>query len=105
MGHSSLLFEFPAWAGSRVGPRRLSVEREIAPIHSLLQRRIPRMETWTWQEWGRALAMHLDQVGDMLASGTSISVIAKTTGLSRQTVYRVKDDPAWAQGVLATWAA
>ena len=47
----------------------------------------------------------LDQVRDMLTSGTSISVIAETTGLSRQTVYRVKDDPAWAEGVLATWAA
>jgi putative DNA-invertase from lambdoid prophage Rac len=47
----------------------------------------------------------LDQVRDMLTSGTSISVIAETTGLSRQTVYRVKDDPVWAEGVLATWAA
>ena len=47
----------------------------------------------------------LDRVRDMLTSGTSISVIAETTGLSRQTVYRVKDDPAWAEGVLATWAA
>ena len=47
----------------------------------------------------------LDQVRDMLTSGTSISVIAKTTNLSRQTVYRLKDDPAWAEGVLATWAA
>jgi putative DNA-invertase from lambdoid prophage Rac len=47
----------------------------------------------------------LDQVRDMLTGGTSISVIAKTTGLSRQTVYRVKDDPGWAEVVLATWAA
>ena len=47
----------------------------------------------------------LDRVRDMLTSGTSISVIAETTGLSRQTVHRVKDDPAWAEGVLATWAA
>jgi hypothetical protein len=23
----------------------------------------------------------------------------------RQTIYRLKDDPAWAEGVLATWAA
>jgi putative DNA-invertase from lambdoid prophage Rac len=46
----------------------------------------------------------LDQVRDMLANGTSISVIANTTGLSRQAVYRLKDDPAWAEGVLATWA-
>jgi putative DNA-invertase from lambdoid prophage Rac len=37
--------------------------------------------------------------------GTSISAIAKTTGLSRQAIYRLKDDPAWAEGVLETWAA
>jgi putative DNA-invertase from lambdoid prophage Rac len=44
-------------------------------------------------------------VRDMLTTGTSISTIAKTTGLSRQAIYRLKDDPAWAEGVLATWAA
>jgi putative DNA-invertase from lambdoid prophage Rac len=47
----------------------------------------------------------LDQVRDMLRIGTSISTIAKTAGLSRQAIYRLKDNPAWAEGVLATWAA
>ena len=47
----------------------------------------------------------LDQVRDMLTTGTSISTIAKTTGLSRQAIYRLKDNPAWAEGVLVTWAA
>jgi putative DNA-invertase from lambdoid prophage Rac len=47
----------------------------------------------------------LDQVRDMLTTGTSISAIAKTIGLSRQAIYRLKDDPAWAEGVLETWAA
>jgi putative DNA-invertase from lambdoid prophage Rac len=32
-------------------------------------------------------------------------MIARTTGLSRQAIYRLKDDPAWAEAVLATWAA
>ena len=41
----------------------------------------------------------------MLTTGTSISTIAKTTGLSRQAIYRLKDDPARAEGVLETWAA
>ena len=45
----------------------------------------------------------LGRVRDMLTTGTSISAIAKTTGLSRQAIYRLKDDPAWAEGVLATW--
>ena len=47
----------------------------------------------------------LVQVRDMLASGTSVSTIAKTTGLSRQAIYRLRDDPAWGESVLATWAA
>jgi DNA invertase Pin-like site-specific DNA recombinase len=47
----------------------------------------------------------LDQVRDMLTTGTPISTIAKTAGLSRQAIYRLKDNPAWAEGVLATWAA
>ena len=41
----------------------------------------------------------LDQVRDMLRIGTSISTIAKTAGLSRQAIYRLKDNPAWAEGV------
>ena len=41
----------------------------------------------------------------MLTFGTPISTIAKTAGLSRQAIYRLKDNPAWAEGVLATWAA
>jgi putative DNA-invertase from lambdoid prophage Rac len=45
------------------------------------------------------------QVRDMLTIGMSVSTIAKTTGLSRQAIYRLKDDPAWGEGVLATWAA
>ena len=40
----------------------------------------------------------LDQVRDMLTTGTSISTIAKTTGLSRQAIYRLKDDPAMGRG-------
>jgi DNA invertase Pin-like site-specific DNA recombinase len=30
-------------------------------------------------------------------------VIAKATGLSRQTVYRIKDDRAGAEAILAEW--
>ena len=47
----------------------------------------------------------LVQVRDMLTTGTAVSAIAKATGLSRQAIYRLKDDPAWAEGVLVTWAA
>ena len=46
----------------------------------------------------------VDQVRDMLTTGTSISTLAKTPGLSRQAIYRLKDDQAWAEGVLETWA-
>jgi putative DNA-invertase from lambdoid prophage Rac len=32
-----------------------------------------------------------------------IAQIAKETGLTRQTVYRIKDDPAAAEAGLAAW--
>jgi putative DNA-invertase from lambdoid prophage Rac len=32
-----------------------------------------------------------------------IAHIAKETGLSRQTIYRIKDDPAGAEAALAAW--
>lgn len=47
----------------------------------------------------------LHAVQDMLAQDTGIGRIAKAVNLSRQTVYRIKDDPAAAEAVLATWGA
>ena len=47
----------------------------------------------------------LDLVRDMLEQNASAIAIAKATGLSRQTVYRIKDDPAAVEASLATWAA
>jgi putative DNA-invertase from lambdoid prophage Rac len=44
----------------------------------------------------------LAAVRDM--DGQGVGEIAKTTGLSRQTVYRIKADPAAAEAVLASWA-
>jgi len=35
--------------------------------------------------------------------GTGAAQIAKATGLSRQTVYRIQNDPAGAEKALATW--
>jgi DNA invertase Pin-like site-specific DNA recombinase len=43
------------------------------------------------------------QVVHMDGKGASVSEIAKTTGLSRQTVYRIKEDPAAAEKALALW--
>jgi len=45
----------------------------------------------------------VDAVRDLLATGKGVSEIAQATGLSRQAVYRLKDDPAWAEGVLESW--
>lgn len=42
---------------------------------------------------------------DMLIQNAAISQIAKATKLSRQTIYRIKDDPAAAEAALATWGA
>jgi putative DNA-invertase from lambdoid prophage Rac len=42
------------------------------------------------------------KVRDMLGQH-GIAVIAKEAGLSRQTVYRIQDDPAAAEEALAAW--
>jgi DNA invertase Pin-like site-specific DNA recombinase len=44
-------------------------------------------------------------VQDLLNQGTAISAIAKTTGLRRQTIYRIKDDPEHQRAVLCAWRA
>jgi DNA invertase Pin-like site-specific DNA recombinase len=57
---------------------------------------------------GRAPSFSAEKVAvvrDMLAAGHGVSAVAKATNLSRQAVYRVKDNPAWAEALLARWAA
>ena len=39
----------------------------------------------------------------MLAKSASVGEVARTTGLTRQTVYRIRDDPVAAEAALATW--
>jgi putative DNA-invertase from lambdoid prophage Rac len=41
-------------------------------------------------------------VQNMIGQNAGISEIAKVSGLSRQTIYRIKDDPA-AADALAVW--
>ena len=41
----------------------------------------------------------------MLGKSASVGEVARSTGLTRQTVYRIKDDPAGAEAALATWGA
>jgi DNA invertase Pin-like site-specific DNA recombinase len=42
-------------------------------------------------------------VVDQLNQGSGISTISALSGLSRQTIYRIKDDPAGSETVLAAW--
>jgi DNA invertase Pin-like site-specific DNA recombinase len=44
-----------------------------------------------------------DIVRTMLDQHHGVSTIAKMTNLSRQTIYRIKQDPAAAEAVLTTW--
>jgi putative DNA-invertase from lambdoid prophage Rac len=39
----------------------------------------------------------------MLGKSASVGEVARATGLTRQTVYRLKDDPVGAEAALATW--
>lgn len=45
----------------------------------------------------------LHAVSNMLGRSAGIGEIAKATGLSRQTVYRIRDDAAAAEAALANW--
>jgi hypothetical protein len=40
---------------------------------------------------------------NMLALSTPVAQIAKETGLSRQTIYRINEDPAASEAALTTW--
>jgi hypothetical protein len=39
----------------------------------------------------------------MLGKSAGVGQVARTTGLTRQTIYRIKDDPVAAEAALATW--
>jgi DNA invertase Pin-like site-specific DNA recombinase len=45
----------------------------------------------------------LETAQNMLGQSANISDIAKSAGLSRQTIYRIKEDPASAERALAMW--
>jgi DNA invertase Pin-like site-specific DNA recombinase len=47
----------------------------------------------------------LETVRDLLTQDAGIGQIAKAAKLSRQTIYRIKDDPAGAEAALATWGS
>ena len=42
-------------------------------------------------------------VRELLAQGVAISTIAKTTGLKRQSIYRIKDSPEQQRSALQAW--
>src|SRR5262245_122772 len=44
-----------------------------------------------------------DNTQAMLGKSASVGEVARITGLTRQTVYRIKDDAAAAEAALATW--
>lgn len=45
----------------------------------------------------------LGTIRDMLAQNATPTAIAQAAGVSRQIVYRVRDDPAKAETMLAEW--
>lgn len=47
----------------------------------------------------------LDQIVNMLATGTGTSEIARAAGVSRQTVLRIREDQAAAYAALGRWSA
>jgi putative DNA-invertase from lambdoid prophage Rac len=55
-----------------------------------------RKPSYTRQQYERARAL-------LAQEAVGIARVAKETGLTRQTVYRIKDDPAGAEAALAAW--
>jgi putative DNA-invertase from lambdoid prophage Rac len=47
----------------------------------------------------------LSTVCNLLDMSAGVGEIAATTGLSRQTIYRIRDNRASAEAALANWAA
>ena len=47
--------------------------------------------------------MQLGIIRDLLAQDAGPTAIAEAAGVSRQVVYRVQDDPAKAEAMLAEW--
>lgn len=47
----------------------------------------------------------IEMVRNMLEQSAGVAQIAAATGLSRQTIYRIKEDPAGAEAALRSWAA
>jgi putative DNA-invertase from lambdoid prophage Rac len=45
----------------------------------------------------------LESAQAMLGKSASVGAVASTIGLTRQTIYRIKDDPAAAEAALAMW--
>ncbi|MEY9525104.1 putative DNA-invertase from lambdoid prophage Rac [Bradyrhizobium diazoefficiens] len=53
----------------------------------------------TFDKW------QLETVRNMLEQSAGVGQIAAATSLSRQTIYRIKEDPAGAEAALRSWAA
>jgi len=81
-----------AQAEATKAAQRAGIEHAKAKGHGYLGRR----PSYSRQQ--------LATVRDMLGQGAHIAAVAKATGLSRQTIYRIKDDPAAAEATLATWS-
>jgi DNA invertase Pin-like site-specific DNA recombinase len=55
-----------------------------------------RMPSYTRKQYDHARAL-------LAQEAVGIARVAKETGLTRQTIYRIKDDPASAEAALAAW--
>jgi len=55
---------------------------------------------------GRAPSFSAEKVAmvrDLLVAGHGVSAVARAAKLSRQAIYRLKDDPAWAEALIEKW--
>jgi hypothetical protein len=94
----------PRGIGGAIDAERTEVEARVKPE----QVRTARSYREARRGWQHVLASF---TGANIAEGcyrqgesSGISAIAKATGLTRQTIYRIKDDPAAAEASLTAWS-
>jgi hypothetical protein len=90
-------FRLPAWTVGRGGGRRL-----VRLLNGF--RSVAFADALKHVTPFRANNNQFVRVREMLAKqAATIASIAKETGLTRQTIYRIKDDPAAAEAALSSW--
>ena len=77
--------------------------RFVARSRTGARKRRPRFRRCPCLQGPQASRKQFENAQAMLGKSASVGEVASALGLTRQTVYRIKDDAAAAEAALATW--